>query len=134
MHRNLTGQNVVFVQVYLLRRYWLHGGEYCPVRNGYQMCIRDRTKYLHLIIQMDMLLKELRIVLSSHCDLAVSYTHLNINEVKNILLANNIEVVVHLVSTLIPGSTYDDYINELSLIHIFAFKDIQTYVRFLSKQ
>ena len=36
----------------------------------------------------------------------------NINEVKNILLANNIEVVVHLVSTLIPGSTYDDYINE----------------------
>lgn len=31
---------------------------------------------------------------------------------KNILLANNIEVVVHLVSTLIPGSTYDDYINE----------------------
>ena len=36
----------------------------------------------------------------------------NINEVKNILLANNIEVVVHLVSTLIPGSNYDDYVNE----------------------
>ena len=36
----------------------------------------------------------------------------NINEVKNILLANNIEVVVHLVSTLIPGSNYEDYVNE----------------------
>lgn len=36
----------------------------------------------------------------------------NINEVKDILLANKIEVVVHLVSTLIPGSNYDDYINE----------------------
>ena len=36
----------------------------------------------------------------------------NINGVKNILLANKIEVVVHLVSTLIPGSTYSDYINE----------------------
>ena len=36
----------------------------------------------------------------------------NINEVKNILLANNIEVVVHLVSTLIPGSNYDDYVND----------------------
>ncbi|TWV11192.1 NAD-dependent epimerase/dehydratase family protein [Bacteroidaceae bacterium HV4-6-C5C] len=36
----------------------------------------------------------------------------DINEVKNILLTNKIEVVVHLVSTLIPGSTYDDYVNE----------------------
>lgn len=36
----------------------------------------------------------------------------NINEVKNVLLGNKIELVVHLVSTLIPGSTYEDYINE----------------------
>jgi len=36
----------------------------------------------------------------------------NINEIKNILLGNKIELVVHLVSTLIPGSTYEDYINE----------------------
>ena len=36
----------------------------------------------------------------------------DINEVKDILLANKIEVVVHLVSTLIPGSNYDDYVNE----------------------
>ena len=34
--------------------------------------IRCMTKYLHLIIQLDMLLKELRIVLSSHCDLVVA--------------------------------------------------------------
>lgn len=42
------------------------------IRRGEDMCIyqyvrviRCMTKYLHLIIQMDMLLKELRIVLSS---------------------------------------------------------------------
>ena len=49
------------------------------VKNGHNVCIyqyvrviRCMTKYLHLIIQMDMLLKELRIVLSSHCDLVVA--------------------------------------------------------------
>ena len=49
------------------------------IRRGEDMCIyqyvrviRCMTKYLHLIIQMDMLLKELRIVLSSHCDLVVA--------------------------------------------------------------
>ena len=47
------------------------------IRRGEDMCIyqyvrviRCMTKYLHLIIQLDMLLKELRIVLSSHCDLS----------------------------------------------------------------
>ena len=38
----------------------------------YVRVIRCMTKYLHLIIQLDMLLKELRIVLSSHCDLVVA--------------------------------------------------------------
>ena len=49
------------------------------IRRGEDMCIyqyvrviRCMTKYLHLIIQMDMLLKELRIVLFSHCDLVVA--------------------------------------------------------------
>ena len=49
------------------------------IRRGEDMCIyqyvrviRCMTKYLHLIIQLDMLLKELRIVLSSHCDLVVA--------------------------------------------------------------
>ena len=49
------------------------------IRRGEDMCIyqyvrviRCMTEYLHLIIRMDMLLKELRIVLSSHCDLVVA--------------------------------------------------------------
>ena len=49
------------------------------IRRGEDMCIyqyvrviRCMTKYLQLIVRMDMLLKELRIVLSSHCDLVVS--------------------------------------------------------------
>lgn len=49
------------------------------IRRGEDMCIyqyvrviRCMTEYLHLIIQLDMLLKELRIVLSSHCDLVVA--------------------------------------------------------------
>lgn len=49
------------------------------IRRGEDMCIyqyvrvvRCMTEYLHLIIQMDMLLKELRIALSSNCDLVVA--------------------------------------------------------------
>ena len=38
----------------------------------YVRVIRCMTKYLHLMIQLDMLLKELRIVLSSNCDLVVA--------------------------------------------------------------
>ena len=36
----------------------------------------------------------------------------NIDKVENILVTNKIDVVVHLVSTLIPGSGYDDFNNE----------------------
>lgn len=36
----------------------------------------------------------------------------DIDAVKNILVLNKIDVVVHLVSTLIPGSGYDDFNNE----------------------
>ena len=49
------------------------------IRRGEDMCIyqyvrviRCMTKYLHLMIQLDMLLKELRIVLSSNCDFVVA--------------------------------------------------------------
>ena len=45
------------------------------IRRGEDMCIyqyvrviRCMTEYLHLIIRMDMLLKELRTVLASNCD------------------------------------------------------------------
>lgn len=49
------------------------------IRQGKDMCIyqyvrviRCMTEYLHLIIQMDMLLKEFRTVLASNCDLVVA--------------------------------------------------------------
>ena len=49
------------------------------IRRGEDMCIyqyvrviRCMTKFIHLIIQMDMLLKELRTVLASNCDLVVA--------------------------------------------------------------
>lgn len=38
----------------------------------------------------------------------------NIDEVKNIILENRIDTVVHLVSTLIPGSSFDDYQREFT--------------------
>lgn len=40
----------------------------------------------------------------------------NIVAVKNILLSNKIDTVVHLASTLIPGSNYDDYVWEFKEI------------------
>lgn len=36
----------------------------------------------------------------------------NIDKVEKILISNKIDIVVHLVSTLIPGSSYDDFNNE----------------------
>ena len=49
------------------------------IRRGEDMCIyqyvrviRCMTEYLNLIIRMDMLLKELRTVLASNCDLVVA--------------------------------------------------------------
>ena len=36
----------------------------------------------------------------------------NVDGVEHILVSNKIDVVVHLVSTLIPGSGYDDFNNE----------------------
>ena len=36
----------------------------------------------------------------------------NIDKVEKILISNKIDIVVHLVSTLIPGSGYDDFNNE----------------------
>lgn len=36
----------------------------------------------------------------------------DIDTIKNILILNQIDIIVHLVSTLIPGSGYDDFNNE----------------------
>lgn len=38
----------------------------------------------------------------------------NLDEVKTLILENRIDTVVHLVSTLIPGSTFDDYQREFT--------------------
>ncbi len=38
----------------------------------------------------------------------------NIDDVKSIILENKIDTVVHLVSTLIPGSSFDDYQREFT--------------------
>ena len=37
---------------------------------------------------------------------------MDIDLLESIITLNNIELVVHLVSTMIPGSTYDDFMNE----------------------
>lgn len=57
----------------------------------------------------------------------------DINTLKKILVLNNIDIVVHLVSTLIPGSGYDDFNNEfknmifpsIKLMEICADKKIK---------
>ena len=38
----------------------------------------------------------------------------DINKVKSLLVDNHIDTIVHLVSTIIPGSTYDDYEREFT--------------------
>jgi len=41
----------------------------------------------------------------------------NLDRVKTVLLENKIATVVHLVSTLIPGSSFDDYQREITNVH-----------------
>lgn len=57
----------------------------------------------------------------------------NVDGVEQILVGNKIDIVVHLVSTLIPGSGYDDFNNEfknmifpsIKLMEICAKEDIE---------
>lgn len=57
----------------------------------------------------------------------------DIDTIKNILMLNQIDIIVHLVSTLIPGSGYDDFNNEfknmifpsIKLMEICATKKIK---------
>ena len=71
-------------QVFSLKKNEELGRKFSPstlseIRRGEDMCIyqyvrviRCMMKYLHLIVRMDMLLKELRAVLASNCDLVVA--------------------------------------------------------------
>ncbi len=44
------------------------------------------------------------------------YSISDIEEIENILISNNIDIVIHLVSTLIPSSKYEDFNNEFKNI------------------
>ena len=68
-----------FINAFFMDEFAISSKTLGGIRRGEDMCIyqyvrviRCMTKYLHLMIQLDMLLKELRIVLSSHCDLVVA--------------------------------------------------------------
>ena len=71
-------------------------------------------------------LKDIQVILHS-CSLN------NIEYIKNIIIENEIEVIVHLVSTLIPGSTYENYKEEyknmifpsIELMEICAEREIR---------
>ena len=75
----LMGTDRIFSNSFFSSEFAISPNTLSEIRRGEDMCIyqyvrviRCMMKYLHLIIQLDMLLKELRIVLSSHCDLVVA--------------------------------------------------------------
>ena len=75
----LMDTDSAFINAFFMDEFAISSKTLGGIRRGEDMCIyqyvrviRCMTKYLHLIIQLDMLLKELRIVLSSHCDLVVA--------------------------------------------------------------
>jgi UDP-glucose 4-epimerase len=61
------------------------------------------------------------------CDVAVFRGSLsNIEKIKEIVTVNQIDTIVHLVSTLIPGSNYEQYIEEFKNV-IFPSIEIMEY-------
>ena len=75
----LMDTDSAFINEFFMDEFAISSNTLGGIRRGEDMCIyqyvrviRCMTKYLHLMIQMDMLLKELRIVLSSNCDLVVA--------------------------------------------------------------
>ena len=77
----LMDTDSAFINAFFMDEFAISSKTLGGIRRGEDMCIyqyvrviRCMTKYLHLMIQLDMLLKELRIVLSSNCDLVVGYS------------------------------------------------------------
>ena len=75
----LMGTDRIFSNSFFSSEFAISPNTLSEIRRGEDMCIyqyvrviRCMTKYLHLIIQLDMLLKELRTVLASNCDLVVA--------------------------------------------------------------
>ncbi|MCD8291947.1 MAG: NAD-dependent epimerase/dehydratase family protein [Prevotella sp.] len=61
------------------------------------------------------------------CDVTIFRTSLNdIESVTNIISKNRIEIIVHLVSTLIPGSNYNEYVREFKDV-IFPSIELMEY-------
>ena len=75
----LMDTDSAFINAFFMDEFAISSKTLGGIRRGEDMCIyqyvrviRCMTKYLHLMIQLDMLLKELRIVLSSNCGLVVA--------------------------------------------------------------
>ena len=75
----LMDTDSAFINAFFMDEFAISSKTLGGIRRGEDMCIyqyvrviRCMTKYLHLMIQLDVLLKELRIVLSSNCDLVVA--------------------------------------------------------------
>lgn len=92
-------------------------------------CISDREYEIHVCEPSSanvQRLKDIQVILHS-CSLN------NIEYIKKIIIDNEIDIIVHLVSTLIPGSTYENYKEEyknvifpsIELMEICAERDIR---------
>ena len=75
----LMGTDRIFSNSFFSSEFAISPNTLSEIRRGEDMCIyqyvrviRCMMKYLHLIVRMDMLLKELRTVLASNCDLVVA--------------------------------------------------------------
>ena len=75
----LMGMDRIFNNSFFISELAISPRTLSAIRRGEDMCIyqyvrviRCMTEYLNLIIRMDMLLKELRAVLASNCDLVVA--------------------------------------------------------------
>ena len=75
----LMGTDRIFSNSFFSSEFAISPNTLSEIRRGedmyiyqYVRVIRCMMKYLHLIVRMDMLLKELRTVLASYCDLVVA--------------------------------------------------------------
>jgi len=76
---SLMNTDSIFINDFFMDEFPISSKTLGEMRRGEDMCIYQylrviqcMTDYLHLIIQMDVLLKELRVVLSSNCDLVIA--------------------------------------------------------------
>ena len=75
----LMDTDSAFINAFFMDEFAISPNTLSEIRRGedmyiyqYVRVIRCMMKYLHLIVRMDMLLKELRTVLASNCDLVVA--------------------------------------------------------------